>query len=335
MSSVNVIKAFWVIDFAGTVLGVILNILLFVIIFRTSQGKIQQYSYIFLITAAGGVVQSVVEMVTAHQLILKKGVLFVLPMGIERHFPNMLVCFFFLHVWLAMLNIFVVAAQHKFRYAIIKSTATTGGLLRDLFIVLVASLIISVPAGYGIVQTSTRNLATEYLSMIDDGNDAKQLIMYTADVRRDWGTMVFVYGGMIFGTATVWLFAYYMYKSFSAVQGSRDATVSNRTIAMQREFAKSLVVQTINTAIFVMTPLFLICVALALRWDYPLVGAGIMSPLNWLPAVNAIIIISMIKTYRNYIIKLFGKKQILDASSTPIKTLSTFTTIPSASKCPA
>ncbi|KAI6185408.1 hypothetical protein M3Y98_00020100 [Aphelenchoides besseyi] len=72
MSSVNVIKAFWVIDFAGTVLGVILNILLFVIIFRTSQGKIQQYSYIFLITAAGGVVQSVVEMVTAHQLILKK-----------------------------------------------------------------------------------------------------------------------------------------------------------------------------------------------------------------------------------------------------------------------
>jgi hypothetical protein len=64
--SATLLEIFWVVDFIACLLGILMNILLLVVIIKSANGKLQKYSYSFLITASFDTMVAVIEILTAH-----------------------------------------------------------------------------------------------------------------------------------------------------------------------------------------------------------------------------------------------------------------------------
>jgi hypothetical protein len=84
----------------------------------------------------------------------------------------------------------------------------------------------------------------------------------------------------------------------------KDVKVSERTKSMQAQFTRSLMALALNTVLFDILPILLISIALIFRINNSYIGIGIVSPFNFMPAINACLTLYLIKAYRHYVLQL-------------------------------
>jgi hypothetical protein len=76
--------------------------------------------------------------------------------------------------------------------------------------------------------------------------------------------------------------------------------MSAKTRSLQRQFTKSLALQTVNALVFAIFPMSLVSISMMLKIDAQFIGVGVMTPLSWLPTANAIISLFCVKAYRYF-----------------------------------
>ncbi|KAI6171160.1 hypothetical protein M3Y97_01069000 [Aphelenchoides bicaudatus] len=121
----ELLDIFWVFDFFTTFMGIVLNALLIYTIVKTSMSTkmLPKYSYSFLTTSSFDFVVASVEMMTAHQVKIRDGIIFVMPQGIERHFSGSSILFFSLHCFVGYNSLFLIPVMYRFRYSIMREAS--------------------------------------------------------------------------------------------------------------------------------------------------------------------------------------------------------------------
>ncbi|KAI6221494.1 hypothetical protein M3Y99_01543500 [Aphelenchoides fujianensis] len=281
---VNTATVMYLIDLSGSLLGLPLNLLLILTIFKTSEKKLQSYSYLFLAGACFDAVFGVVEILTQHQLVITGGVFYVLPHWIEHDIsPNAQLFTFFLHCFVVTHGCFILAALYRFRYLIItRGQVSPWELWKGLIVTSACSTVLGLSLPLGVWQAKGRGSAF-YLAMINRSlfnENFDNYFLYVADI-RDFGTSFFFYGSFVVLSACLSVSFFFGYKSWKFVGSSE--------------------VETINAFVFAIFPIGLVSLAMMFRVDAQAIGEGVMTPLSWLPTANAIMTLYCVKAYRNYV----------------------------------
>ncbi|KAI6230254.1 hypothetical protein M3Y99_01080900 [Aphelenchoides fujianensis] len=312
----DLIRLYGLIDNLGATLGIVVNGLLIWIIFKVASGKLQSFSYLVLISSIFDLFFCVIE-----QLLVRKGVLYVMPHGIEAvlgewSYYTLMVP----HIFSCTHAVLILGPQFLFRKDLITgSGATFHMLLKYTAVSSAASLFVGVSAAAGIWQAKQRGFEV-YLQQMDGpwfNENAKTFFRYAADIAsipllsnefRDIGTICFYGGALTFTTVCFWVCVYAIWRTFRFVRES-SSQLSDRTAALQRQFTISLIVQTVNAYVFAVIPVGLICFSMLLRWDFEFVGIGTMVPLSWLSFANATLTIYIVRSFRRYVLSLlpFGR----------------------------
>ncbi|KAI6184839.1 hypothetical protein M3Y97_00639300 [Aphelenchoides bicaudatus] len=308
----DLIKVYGLIDNAGASLGIITNALLLFTIFKVSSGKLQSFSYLILASSVFDVFFCVIEVLTQHQLLVRRGVVFIMPHGIETILPPFSYYLFMTpHIFSCTHAVFILGPQYVFRYNLVTGNdATFLRLLKYVGVSSAAALFVGLSASVGIYQAKMRG-DEFYLKQMDGpwfNSRAKEFFRYACDI-RDIGTICFYGGAFVLTTVCFWVCAYYIWKTYRFMAES-SAKLSERTKDLQRQFTWSLIVQTVNAIIFSIIPVSLICVSMLFRLDAEFVGMGdkyilgTMVPLSWLSTANALLTLYIVKAYRRYVVSL-------------------------------
>ncbi|KAI6193447.1 hypothetical protein M3Y96_01018700 [Aphelenchoides besseyi] len=299
------------IDLLGSSIGIMTNALLIIAIFKTSgRGKIQAFSYMVFVSAVFDSFFCWVEVLTQHAIVVRKGVLFVFPHGIESVLGEWSYYVFIVpHVFSCTQAVLIRGPQYKFRCDLISGKATDPmrQLAKYVAISSFASLLVGFSASYGIYQTKRRG-DQYYLTQLDgtSNENMKRNFLYACDI-RDIGTFCFYGGGFVLTTICFWLCVYYVWKAYKFVAG-RAEDPSERTKSLQRQFTLSLIAQSVNAVIFAIAPVSMVCISMLLRLDSDFIGAGTMVPLSWLSVANATLTLYIVKAYREFVRSLFCGK---------------------------
>ncbi|KAI6233438.1 hypothetical protein M3Y99_00912700 [Aphelenchoides fujianensis] len=216
----DLIRLYGLIDNLGATLGIVVNGLLIWIIFKVASGKLQSFSYLVLISSIFDLFFCVIEVLTQHQLLVRKGVLYVMPHGIEAvlgewSYYTLMVP----HIFSCTHAVLILGPQFLFRKDLITgSGATFHMLLKYTAVSSAASLFVGVSAAAGIWQAKQRGF------------------------ERDIGTICFYGGALTFTTVCFWVCVYAIWRTFRFVRES-SSQLSDRTAALQRQFTISLIVQ--------------------------------------------------------------------------------------------
>ncbi|KAI6230845.1 hypothetical protein M3Y99_00911200 [Aphelenchoides fujianensis] len=313
----------WLLDLLGSLMGALLNVLLLAAILRSSHRK-QAYSFMFLFTACFDFAYSLLELAIQHLLTAERGVLVIMPHGLERFFPPSIYVIIFFHIFLVMNSIFILPCQYKYRYDILKNPHTT-----------VRSLIVSVSVASGVaalcganavwmVVEQQRRPAVHYERLLEaDDVDGREFYLYGFDI-EDISTKCFYYGSAFMSSnAALILCAFYLWKSVRFVHEQQDA-ISDQTRSLARQFKISLIVQTVNSLVWAVSPISLLTMSIIFRVRF--LSAYTMLPVAWLPAVvstnlkllsNALTTLTIIKPYKRYVASLFcGKSASVSSLNT-------------------
>ncbi|KAI6196305.1 hypothetical protein M3Y94_01093300 [Aphelenchoides besseyi] len=292
--------------------------LLILAAFKTAGRKLPSYSYLFIGVGIFDGFFAFTEFATQHQLIVKSGIMYVLPRGLEQRLsPSLYPIFALPHGFVTMHGLFIFGALYKFRHDILtRSEASLSHLLSVLALTIASGMFTGISLVVAIYQTKERG-DEFYISQLNENwrqdNDLKYF-MYAVDI-RDIGAMGFFYGGLVFAFIWVTVAAFYTYKAWKFVNAT-TAQPSKRTIALQRQFTLSLIVQTVNAFLFAVIPVALICFSIIFRLDGDFIGTCTLLPLSWLPFVNSALTIFVVKAYRVYVTSLFScTKRVNDGNS--------------------
>ncbi|KAI6185005.1 hypothetical protein M3Y97_00657900 [Aphelenchoides bicaudatus] len=316
----NLAGLYGFIDTFGASCGIFTNFLLIIAIFKTSgRAKIQSFSYMVLVSAIFDTFFCVIEVLTQHQTLVKKGVLFLMPHGIETVLgPWSYYVFMIPHVFSCTMAVVIRGPQYKFRYDLISGQVNDPiwDLFKYVLVAMSAALFCGVSASFGIYQANQRG-KQHYLDQMDGptfNDNFKKYFLYACDI-RDIGTIGFYGGGLVFTTICFWLCVYWVWKTQKYVNG-RGEERSERTKAMQRQFTLSLIAQSINALVFAIIPVSMVCASMILRLDAEFIGMGTMVPLSWLSSANAILTLLIVKAYREFLKSLvWGRSGKVNQSS--------------------
>ncbi|KAI6221691.1 hypothetical protein M3Y95_00988900 [Aphelenchoides besseyi] len=315
------------VDFVGSVLGILSNTILLTAIFCSSRQKLQAYSFMFLFPACYDFAYSVLELSIQHLVTTQNSKLFIMPHGIEQLAPSSKYLVIFLHSFLAIHAVFILPCQFKFRYDILRDPNTTT---KNLITYVAISSIVGTLCGLNsiwIVYEQQQRPSSYYMKILEDKEvEGREFFLYGADM-RDLSTQIFYCGlGLVTSNVAIGLSVFYAWKSYKFVQGP-EQTMSQHTRSLQRDFSIGLIVQTINSFIFAISPIS--CVMFSMIFDIKLVGLATMLPVSYLPVVNATLTIIVIKTYRRYVMSFFRSKssQVVPVTGSANRTLSSIRTV--------
>ncbi|KAI6226296.1 hypothetical protein M3Y99_01308400 [Aphelenchoides fujianensis] len=317
----------WLVDLVGSAVGVFLNVLLLAAIFRSSRRK-QAYSFMFLFTAGFDLAYSLLELAIQRRLTVEQGVLVVMPHGVERLFPSSLYGVVFLHLFLAMNSIFILPCQYKYRYDILNDSRTT--VERLVLYVCVASAV-AVLCGANAVWVAVeqqRRPAAHYVQLLEAAEvDGREFYLYGADIEDLSSRCFYYFTAPVTTNIALFLCAFYLWKSVRFVNSHQTTISSEHTRSLARQFKISLIVQvgytqerslmkgglqTINFLVFAFAPNSILSISIVHRVRF--LSSYTMLPASWLPAVNALTTLLIIKPYKRYVASLFRCK---DASLSP------------------
>ncbi|KAI6199331.1 hypothetical protein M3Y96_00615500 [Aphelenchoides besseyi] len=302
-------------DTIACVLGIVLNLLLMYVIIKTLNRNIRSYGYLVFVGAAFDVFFAIVELITLHQLLIKDGIMFIMSWGVEYTlYPYVGHFFMFCHCTVGMQGLWLLAAQYNFRYEIITNSDVSIRLLvRNVAITFSLSLLMAIFGCYGTIQATKRRGREYYAKQINSNwldQEGSQHFIYAMDF-RDSATLIFFFGSFFITIVCYGVSMFYAWKACKYIREHRSADRSHRTVRLDRQFTKSLVMQTVNAIIFAAAPIILMCVSMQLRLDICFAGLWTMSFLSLLPAANAILALVVIKTYRNCLISTFHLKWLI------------------------
>ncbi|KAI6170692.1 hypothetical protein M3Y97_01118800 [Aphelenchoides bicaudatus] len=123
--------------------------------------------------------------------------------------------------------------------------------------------------------------------------------------KEDTETKIFCFYTMSCSTIATIACVYYFWKSWKFVH-KQDITPSEHTLKLHSQFTKTLIVQTINSALFSVFPVGLACIAMVSRLNLSFIGMSFYMPLNFLPLANATLTLYLIKSYRHYVFLLLS-----------------------------
>ncbi|KAI6238047.1 hypothetical protein M3Y99_00731800 [Aphelenchoides fujianensis] len=298
-----------VVDVVGSALGIVTNVLLLIAIFRSSRSKLQAYSYMFLFTACFDLAYSVLELLIQHLVISEEGKIFIFPFGIERLLPaDFALGIFFFHCFLAMNSVFLLPCQYLYRYQILQDPHTTvWSLVKSVAIASAVACLCAANAVWMVLEQRKRP-AAYYQEILERAQiEGREAYMLGADMVDDLATRFFYQGlGFVTSNVAIGLCVFYAWKSWHFVQEREGVAVSTFTRSLQKQFTRSLIVQTVNSFIFAMSPISLLIVSMVIRQR--ILGLYLMLPVSWLPTANALTTIGIIKAYRRYVLFLCGGK---------------------------
>ncbi|KAI6193693.1 hypothetical protein M3Y96_01045900 [Aphelenchoides besseyi] len=314
------------VDFVGSVLGILSNTILLAAIFCSSRQKLQAYSFMFLFPACYDFAYSVLELSIQHLVTTHNSKLFIMPHGIEQLAPSSKYLIIFLHSFLAIHAVFILPCQFKFRYDILRYPNTTT---KNLITYVTISSIVGTLCGLNIIwiiYEQQQRPPSYYMKILEDKQvEGREFFMYGADM-KDLSTKIFYCGlGLVTSNVAIGLCIFYAWKSYKFVQVP-EQPISRHTRSLQRNFSIGLIVQTINSLIFAISPIS--CVMFSMVFDIKLVGLPTMLPVSYLPVVNATFTIIIIKNYRLYVTSFFRSKpsQIVRMTGSANRNLSSIKT---------
>ncbi|CAD5232350.1 unnamed protein product [Bursaphelenchus xylophilus] len=298
----------WLNDTIACALGFTLNVFLVIAILKTSTDKFRSYSYLVLTGAVFDIIFSTFEWISLHQLLIKNGIMYVMPHGLEfnlfKYFGYHLMI---AHCFVGMHGLWILPAHYHYRYVIItKPSAPVTVLLRNLLITSTTALCMGAVAVIGVNQAMARGF-DYYLSQIDEewfDQNGNSHFLYAMDF-RDSGTLAFFFVSFGITTVCFGISIYYAYKAWKFIVKSGGER-SKRTTRLQEQFTKSLLAQTINAVIFAVMPISVMCLSMQFKLNCKWSGLWVMSVISWLAAANAILTLIIIKTYRKYALKVLG-----------------------------
>ncbi|KAI6216404.1 hypothetical protein M3Y95_01276700 [Aphelenchoides besseyi] len=291
---------------SGSILGVVSNSVLLIAIFKASRNKLQAYSFMFVFTASFDLAYSLIELCIQHIVTIVDGTLLIMPNGIERFVPELKYAVMAIHSFLMLHAVFILPCQYKFRYDILRNSHTT---VRNLvFYVGLSSIVAGIcalNAMWGVYEQQKRS-SMVYVKILEDAQvEGRDLYLYGGDM-RDFSTQFFCYGsGMLSSNAALGLCVYYAWKSFHLVQGQGKA-IKQYTRSLQRDFTVGLIVQTANSVVFAIAPLSLVVFSMIFKINF--VNLPTMLPISFLPAINAVLTLYVIKSYRLFVLAFFNRR---------------------------
>uniref|UniRef100_A0A1I7RQF6 G_PROTEIN_RECEP_F1_2 domain-containing protein n=1 Tax=Bursaphelenchus xylophilus TaxID=6326 RepID=A0A1I7RQF6_BURXY len=279
---------YWISDTAGSTSGVLVNLLVLFVIYKTTTSSTSAYGRMLMATATYDALFSACEFVEQHQVILKNGIMFVIPKGVEKCLDHGLYpLFFFPHLFLCTMGCFILPAQYYYRYMLITSPNKVTGytLVRSLIVAALAACACATAGTIGLYHS--RQLPPEYyMEQVDPAwlTEGNSTYMYAVDTADEASSLYFHFAGVfsnIFFTASL----YYIYK-IVRFMNSTSTTSSKRTRKMQQQFTRVIIIQGIDTFLFAFIPLSVVCMGVLFHGDWPVLGMLVMMPLCWLPFVN-------------------------------------------------
>ncbi|KAI6171793.1 hypothetical protein M3Y98_00901700 [Aphelenchoides besseyi] len=297
------IKFYLWIDFVGSVFGILSNIVLLTAIFRSSHQKLQAYSFMFLFPACYDIAYSILELSIQHLITVENQRLFVMPHGIEQLMPESKYIIFGIHSFLAVNAMLILPCQYKFRYDILRDPHTsTKNLINYVGIATIVGSLCGCNCAWMAYEQQQRP-SSYYMKILQEKQvEGREFFMYGADM-QDLSTKIFYCGlGLVTSNVAIGLCIFYAWKSYKFVQVP-EQPISRHTRSLQRNFSIGLVVQTINSFIFAISPIS--CLMLSMVFGIKLVGLATMLSVSYLPVVNATFTIIIIRNYRLYVMSFF------------------------------
>ncbi|CAD5216106.1 unnamed protein product [Bursaphelenchus okinawaensis] len=304
------LTAFWWSDSIGSIYGILFNLLLIVAIVRTSKDGFHSFSYLVLASSVNDMLFSAYALTIQHLVKIDDGVIYSFPRGVEKYVPTeYLPIFAFLHLF-SITNTFTTQpAIYQYKYLIVSSMGCPPSpykLLRNLFIAALGAGAAGLTFALSTMKTEEhgKEYYIEKLSPLWFNNDGTTDFMYAADWSDIITKIYFVAVACVCSLSNV-LTLYYIMASMRVVH-TTVKTVSSTTKALQRQFTKALISQTIVLALFAMLPSTFYMGFLVFKLKSEYLGIIVMWPLSYFSAVNALLPLIFIRAYRTFVLNLVG-----------------------------
>ncbi|KAI6174717.1 hypothetical protein M3Y97_01021200 [Aphelenchoides bicaudatus] len=258
----------------------------------------------FLVAAVFDLFFSGLEILTQNQVAVNDGVVIVLCHGLERYIPQWFTIYVVLplHTGTLMHGVMILPVLYRFRYLIISRPQTSFmSLVKSLVLSIIGSLMVGAACGMAASQSLERPRDV-YMNRYSKGwREENEAYFEYAGEKEDSGTLLAAYLTFCFTVASIFFIFYYFILAYKFINRSTVTTRSQRTRSLQNQFTWILVAQTVIAFVFSLFPLILITTCLLMRIQVESVGIGIMTPLSFLPAANALLTLLVIKNYRQFL----------------------------------
>ncbi|CAD5222026.1 unnamed protein product [Bursaphelenchus xylophilus] len=313
------LTAFWWSDSIGSFFGIFLNLLLIMAIVRTSKDGFHSFSYLVLASSVNDMLFSAYALLIQHLVKIDDGVIYSFPRGVEKFVPEeWLPVFAFFHLFTITNTITTQPAIYQYKYLIVSSLGHAPSpwkLIRNLFFAALGAC--ATGLAFAMSTMKTKEHGYDYyvhrLTPLWFNSDGSTDFKYAADWSDSITKIYFLTVCIVCTLANV-LTLYYIMAAMRAVH-TTVKTVSSNTKALQRQFTKALISQTIVLTLFAMIPASFYMGALAFKMQSEYIGIIVMWPLSYFSAVNATLPLIFIRAYRGFILNLVGIKSKMDKIS--------------------
>ncbi|CAD5220255.1 unnamed protein product [Bursaphelenchus xylophilus] len=298
-------------DVVGSSLGVIINTLVLYIIKQTFSKKIAAYSRMLVGSTTYSILYGLVEFTTQHELFMNDGILFCVPKGFEKYLGRtFLPLFLFPHVTLSCFGLYILPCNYHYEYSLLSdpTSVSRNTLLRNIAVSLIGAILPGILSLFAAKAAGARPekyykdmLSPEWLT---EGESTYMVPMDARDIETQ------VYFGTVGALSTCFFFAalYYVWKIRRFFHQNQKK--STKTKSLQDQFTRVVITQGINTFFFAFIPLSVISLGTLVYVPLEMMGLLVMIPLSWLPVANGLYSLLAIRKYREYFLRMLGKKKI-------------------------
>ncbi|CAD5220259.1 unnamed protein product [Bursaphelenchus xylophilus] len=266
-----------------------------------------------VVSATYSILYGVVEFVTQHELVMKDGVLFCIPKGLEKYLSrNLYGVFLFPHVCLSCLGLYILPCNYQYEYALLSdpTSVSRATLIRNIAIASVGSMFAGVLSLFA-ARTARARPVEYYKDLLSDDwmTEGDSTYMITMDA-RDLSTKLYFGLAGALSSGFVLAAMYYVFKIRTFLHQNQKK--SNKTKRLEDQFTRVVIIQGFNTFFFAFIPLSVVSLGTLTHIRLEIMGLLVMIPLSWLPVANGLYTLLAIRKYREYFLRMLGRNKIED-----------------------
>ncbi|CAD5222030.1 unnamed protein product [Bursaphelenchus xylophilus] len=308
----NYLEIYQYSDLIASILGLVLNVVLLIGLFKTNKNGFHAYSYLLLVPCANDIFFSTYQLLVQHLIKVDGGIIYIFPLGFEKYVPQKYLCITaFLHLF-SITNTFTTQpAIYHYRYVIVSkigSGPTVSVLVRNLIISVIAALAVGMAFGASIHQTIYwgRDYYIQKLSPLWFDENGQTAFMYAANWADKSTKAYFVIVIIVFSAANM-LSMYFIWISVKSVH-AETSSVSETTKQLRAQFTKTLISQTIVLTFFALIPCTIYMMALMFQTGGEFLGIIVLGPVSWFSCLNGLLPMYFVRAIRVFVLGLLGIK---------------------------
>ncbi|KAI6237597.1 hypothetical protein M3Y95_00282100 [Aphelenchoides besseyi] len=299
---------FLYLDDIATFLGIVSNALLIVAVKKRTAKNFRSYGNMVLVSALIDLTYAIVIMACHHQLQFVDGAMLITSYALDPYLPVLpklmlgsLEHFFVLEA------IIILPAQYWYRYYLITNSNPEND---NMFFMAVGGTLLA-SSGMA-VNCVLSNLAAikkrgddYYIRLLDPSiihGDPKDTFASVVDM-KDWESWCYIgWAGLVINICYCGA-VYYCYKSITGIAPALSGGLSKKARQMKAAFTRNLIVQTTNSFVFCMLPMFIIMLTMFFKFEFGRFNFCFMTLMAWAPAANGIFSLMIIRPYRKFIFR--------------------------------